>query len=138
MADDLACVGAYLYRMLTGKGADERGETERALEMRAGERWQAVSLGTRQIVLRALRPHMARRFGSASEFRAAVLAQQGLWGADWIDLFGEVRVWLNDLASDKEQAEGIMAKLEMAARLGAPPRHVTHYQAQLKPHVGEV
>lgn len=151
-AGDLARFGAYFYRMLTGKGANERGETERALERRAGEQWEAVSVGTRQIVLRALHPDPKRRFTSAAEFRQAVQTQQELWQTDPVSLLGDVakimpptilgpeQSEISKLPLETKQAEQIKAMLDMAERLGsdAEVAHVNHYRQRLEPVVGSI
>lgn len=79
---DLRRMGAYLYQILTGKGAFQTGETAHALERRAGEHWAALSVGTRAIVRRALDPNRARRFKNVADFRQAVAEQNNLWATD--------------------------------------------------------
>jgi len=76
---DLRRMGAYFYQILTGKGAFQDGETAEALGRRAGERWEALSVGTRIIVRSSLNPNQAGRFRSAAEFRDAVRRQNRLW-----------------------------------------------------------
>lgn len=78
---DLARFGAYFYRMLTGKGALEQGETAGALARRAGAQWERISVAARQIVQRALRPAPAQRYATAAEFLTAVTALQARWRA---------------------------------------------------------
>jgi hypothetical protein len=77
--NDLARFGAYLYQVMTGKGALARGETQRVLERRAGEAWARVSVALRQVVVRALHPDLERRFQSAEDFLNAVKTVQELW-----------------------------------------------------------
>lgn len=83
---DLARFGAYFYRMLTGKGADERGETGGlvggALGRRAGAQWEAVSVAARLVVVRALHPDPQQRYQTAREFLDAVQDVQNLWRDD--------------------------------------------------------
>lgn len=70
---DLSRLGIYLYKMLTGKAADPQGEKERSLATRAGkDRWDAISEGTRRLVLCMLHPNPEKRFASAAALREEV------------------------------------------------------------------
>ena len=86
---DLGRFGAYFYRILTGKGADERGEpgglTGGLLARRAGATWEMLSVAVRQVVLRALHPDPTKRYQTAKEFLAAVAEVQTLWKVDNIN-----------------------------------------------------
>ena len=66
---DLSRFGAYLYRILTGKGVADSGESEYLLARRAGKRWGELTLGTRQLLARALHPNLDRRFHGALRLR---------------------------------------------------------------------
>lgn len=83
---DLARFGAYLYFMLTGKGALERGEAGGLvggpLARRAGAQWEAISVAARLVVLRALHPDPTRCYQTAAEFLADVQEVQRLWQND--------------------------------------------------------
>lgn len=79
---DLRRMGAYLYQILTGKGAIQDGETAEALSRRAGKHWDNLSVGTRHLIRRSLNPNPANRFRSAAEFRDRVLQQHRLWEAN--------------------------------------------------------
>lgn len=107
---DLARFGTYLYRMLTGKGANEHGETERALERRAGEQWEAVSLGARQIVLCALYPTRDKRFPDTAKFRSAVDELYAAWKMNWQDLDGAIDKLLEKLEKRFDDALAQRAK----------------------------
>ena len=82
---DLSRLGIYLYKMLTGKAADPQGEKERSLATRAGkDRWDAISEGTRRLVLCMLHPNPEKRFASAVALREEVgwlVEQSGKEGA---------------------------------------------------------
>lgn len=75
---DLARFATYLYRMVTRKAAREAGETASALQKRAGEHWETLSLGTRQLLIQALHPNPEVRFASAEAFLAAVRERKAL------------------------------------------------------------
>jgi len=89
---DLSLLGVYLYMMLTGKATDPQGEKEKLLAARAGKDcWDAISEGTRRLMLRMLHPNPERRFASAATLREEVdwLAEQsGRKGEDLVkDIF---------------------------------------------------
>lgn len=88
---DLRRMGAYLYQILTGKGAFQTGETGHALAARAGDRWEAISTGARTIIRRALDPNPARRFTSAAAFREAVKEAATLWATKPDDVVDEAQ-----------------------------------------------
>lgn len=85
-ADDLIRFGAYLYQMLTTKGASQLGETGQVLARRGGQAWQELSLGTQYIVRRALHPNPNRRFLTADEFRKEIQKQQKYFSDDFDDI----------------------------------------------------
>jgi len=80
---DLLRFGAYLYQVLTGKGVGEGsladGRTEFLLSQRAGQYWQNISVGTRDIILKALHPNPDQRWQTAGDVRQAVQQQQERW-----------------------------------------------------------
>ena len=76
---DISRLAVYIYKMLTGMGAYEKGEMARLLEKRGGEAWKRLSLVTRNILSQALHPNPDHRFGSAIQFRAAIQNAQQLW-----------------------------------------------------------
>lgn len=82
VANDLARFAAFFYRVLTGKAAEKRGETARALSRRAGKDWEGVSVAARQVVVRALHPDPLSRYASAEAFGMAIREVQVLWQAD--------------------------------------------------------
>ncbi|MBI3241793.1 MAG: hypothetical protein HYZ49_05810 [Chloroflexi bacterium] len=151
---DLARFASYIYRYLTGKLARDQGTTARALEKRAGDRWSALSAGTRQLLTQALHPNPARRYASAKDFLLAVKEQHGLLG-EWSDdlfheyperfkrLLQEAEVeWKRDLSPDPTQAleKAKWLALDEAERLlDALARHdvwdretLNRYQARLQ------
>ena len=80
---NVARLGAYFFRMLTGKWASEGGETAAALEQKSGERiWKKLSLRSRQILLKALHPNPQQRYLDAASFRQNIRELQKLWQAD--------------------------------------------------------
>jgi hypothetical protein len=115
---DLTRFGAYLYRMLTGKGASEQGETERALERRAGSRWEELSLGARRILLCALHPNPTRRFPSAAVFRASVKDLRLAWSKGWSDLDADLDHALGKLEKNfsRELAASVEVRLDVFER----------------------
>lgn len=141
-AGDLARFAAYFYRMLTGKGANEQGESERDLRKRAGERWGAVSLFARQLVVRSLHPDAARRFATAAEFRAAVNELRDYWHKDWVDLLSEVKPALAALDVRRPEsgieADQLKRVLDLATRLGAHWETVDRYSRQLDAYAVDV
>ena len=68
----------YLYQMLVGTGLREQeGMVKTRLDAASG--WQKLSLGSQQILQRALHSNPARRYGSAAELEAALCEQWKLW-----------------------------------------------------------
>lgn len=65
--EDLDLLGVYFYRMLVGKGAQTAGEPAQMLARRAGQRWEEVSLGSRQLALKMLSPNRQQRFQRARD-----------------------------------------------------------------------
>ena len=113
---DLVRVGAYLYQMLTGKGAFQTGEPAGALAARAGEQWTAkVSTGTRFIVERALHPNPERRFPTAAAFRDAIREQIDLWNRDEDDLDDEATGLVREVRNEERRRDP--AQLRRAAVL---------------------
>lgn len=98
---DLARFGAYFYRILTGKGAFEQGEPAFALERRAGDRWDRISVAVRQIVRCALHPDPTRRYASATDFLRDVIDLQSRWQAP-VDEKEESEAIENLMAEAKE------------------------------------
>jgi serine/threonine protein kinase len=133
---DLILLGVYLYQMLTGKLASERGESEHALERRAGEHWQALSLGCRQIVVKALHPNPQQRFPSAAAMRDELVWLNTQWSRTGVELAVETGTYLE---RDLERAEVL---LDLARRSGGVPEDALdqieqkiaqHKQAQSPP-----
>lgn len=89
VGDDLTRFGAYFYQLLTGRGARQSGETERALAERAGTKWNKLSAATRAMIRRALHPNKQRRWASAEQFRSAVEDLRVLWTASTDELFSQ-------------------------------------------------
>lgn len=120
VADDLVRFGAYFYQMLTGKGAQQSGESAQALASRAGEHWHEISVGTRYIILRALHPNPEHRFSSAAEFRRSVQEQQRLWLQDEDELYDQVLDVMRKLRADErpspEQLQEAETLVDMLAR----------------------
>ncbi len=102
--EDLLRLGAHFYRMLTGKLAATgdlpqsqkvstsylHGEPVRYLERRAAERWEAVSLGARNIVIKALHPNVQSRFPDAQSFWDALGTLARLRKTDTNTLVGKI------------------------------------------------
>lgn len=131
--DDLARCGAYLYRILTGMGADERGEPRRRLENRAGEQWQALSLGTQELLGSVLHPTPLRRLASAREFRREVQKLSAMWRADWLTLLGDVKEAVNASPLSDASLQNALVLLDMAERRGASREQTTFYRRKLEP-----
>lgn len=116
VASDLVRMGAFLYQMLTGKGAMQTGETAGILAARAGEMWSKdISTGTRAIVEQALHPNPERRFPTADAFRRAVLAQITLWDEDEDDLDDATTTAMRDIRNEERQRDPV--QLQRAATL---------------------
>jgi len=131
---DLALVGVYLYRMLTGKEALIRGETERALERRAGERWGELSLGARRLVLRALHPSPGKRFQTAAMFRAEAEWLARLWNKEGMELATEASQQLS--AETEEGAMRAEVLVDLAQRRGGVRENfLTSLQAKVAERV---
>lgn len=99
---DLALFAAFLYQMLTGKGASAEGEAEGVLSRRAGPGWDSLSLAAREVLVRALHPNPERRYPTAAEFSRAIQDVQELW--EWGE---EARK-----AYDRGNGETFMIELE--------------------------
>lgn len=151
---DLARLAAYLYRLLTNKGAFESGETAWQLAFRAG--WEmpninpwwavtsatkpffpAVSLATRQLVFRALHPNPERRF-SGQDFQAAIrrtidLLQNSDQTPLDLDSLGEqCRDSLKQAKTSSEQIRNLLKKQERQDNLptnAEQPQHQDYIQA---------
>ncbi|MCB8924078.1 MAG: hypothetical protein H6652_00470 [Ardenticatenaceae bacterium] len=79
--DDLTRFGAYLYQMVTGKGALQSGETAHALTRRVeAQQREKISIGLWHIIYRALHPNPEHRYQMAAEFRKKVIELQ-VWQA---------------------------------------------------------
>lgn len=106
--DDLTRLGAYLYQIVTGKGALQTGETTHALARRAGSRWdEEISAGTRAIISQSLHPNPARRFASAAVFRDHVTKQQDLWQMTVDELDEEVLAAMRPIRSSQSKGETV-------------------------------
>lgn len=137
---DLARFATFLYRMLTGKGADEQGETAYALQTRAGKGWEAISLATRQLLLKVLHPDPEQRFPTALEFHSAVQDVQALWEQDPVELAAQIESLLPNLPDELEelevkQAEGLAAAVDMVKRLGHSSAAIEALEQKLKPQL---
>ncbi len=104
--DDLVRFGAYLYQLLTGKGAFQTGETEAELAKRADANWEKVSLGTRFILLKALHPNPQNRYQSAQDFLDDIEIMLSLWQQDEDDLYDEANIALRQ-AKNRDPQSGI-------------------------------
>lgn len=132
---DLRRMGAYLYQILTGKGASQTGETGYSLAARAGEHWTKISIGTRNIVRRAIDPDESRRFPDTAAFKQAVAEQLRLWQANIDDVVDEAQGYMRPVTkayaegmplgqADLEKAE---AYVDMAMRLSPDDRLVRNW-----------
>lgn len=83
---DLRRLTTYFYTLLTGKAANELGETVWGLENRASDVWGTVSVPSRQIVLRVLTPRGGRdKLNSAAKILAEVSFARELLATNDID-----------------------------------------------------
>jgi len=135
---DLRRYGAYMYRICTGKGASERGESETTLSARAGARWLELAPRTREIIVRALTPQPAESFESAAEFRAAVQLQLEDWRTDWADHLSRAQSILSESDWGDERANQVDNTLFLAERLGAEKDKVKYYRDKLDERRGPV
>lgn len=135
---DLRRYGAYMYRICTGKGASEGGESETALRTRAGARWLELAPRTREIIVRALNPQPRESFASAAEFRAAVQSQLDAWQIDWADHLSRAQILLNDEEWDDTRANQVDNALFLAERTGAEKDKVDYYRAKLQERRGAI
>lgn len=85
--NDLIRFGAYLFQLLTGKGALQTGETEAELLKRAGTKWSEISVATRAVLKKALHPRPEERYQTAAALLADVQELLALWEGDIDDLF---------------------------------------------------
>ncbi len=140
--DDLIRFGAYLYYLLTGKGALQTGETEGALAYRAGERWQMVSLKTRAILIKALHLTPSRRYQHTAAFLNDIEQVVEFWAQDVDDLFDEASLSIRqipDLNAEDISTEEYLAKtstanylLDMYTRRSSETRIVERMQQDLQ------
>lgn len=144
---DLRRMGAYLYQMLTGKGAFQTGETGEALAGRAGTIWaDDLSIGARHLIRKALDPNRERRFGSAAEFRAAVITLRDLWEAptdDIVDLAQDYmrpinRALANDTRFSDEELALAEIWVDMAGRRRPNDILVTGWKEAIRNATGNV
>jgi hypothetical protein len=122
--------------MATGKGAFEGGETARALEKRAGERWGQLSRGLRGVLVRALHPDEEWRYRAVEEFREEILQLQDWWGEEWRGLIQQLRLEVRDAQGEPAQVEPAQGEralvlADLAERRGAPRDNVEYYTQQL-------
>ncbi|HUM68671.1 MAG TPA: hypothetical protein PLK31_07475, partial [Chloroflexota bacterium] len=101
---DLIRFGAYLYQLLTGKGAFQTGESEAELAERAGDKWQRISLGTRTILLKALHPNPQNRYQTTHEFLADIETMLTMWQQDEDDLYDEANLALRQAKNRSPQS----------------------------------
>lgn len=126
--DDLAQTGALLYRLVTHKSADTRGEVELLLAQRGGAEWHAATTGTRSIVARALHPNPQKRLASAAELRRAVREQIAAWNLDWADLLAQVQGELRADELTPASALQILNALDLAERKGGDVDKIEFYR----------
>lgn len=124
---DLSRWGAYLYRLLTGKGALEQGETVRALEKRAESQWTRISVAARQIVCRALQPDPAQRYPTAAAFLEDVTDLQKRWLANLVEegerqaldeLLDQAKEATITQPAARERLDEVEARLDLLERRG--------------------
>lgn len=115
--DDLIRLGAYLYQLLTGKGALQSGEPEGVLARRAESNWESITLGTRAIICRALHPNSAQRYQQSTDFLADVTEMLDLWVQDLDDLYDVVSDGLRQVRkrNTADEADDISAEAFTAA-----------------------
>ena len=109
---DLRRMAAYLYKLLTGNGAYENGESRQALARRAGAAWENLNLATQQLLVIGLTPDPQRTYQTAAEFRDAVtqaakLADPLQVKDNWKDLL----VKLKDYVVKAEKAQDSDSRL---------------------------
>ncbi|MFT5194679.1 MAG: hypothetical protein ACI85U_001688 [Candidatus Promineifilaceae bacterium] len=85
--DDLVRFGAYLYQLMTGKGASQTGERKGELAKRAGGRWEKMSLGLQEIIGKALHINPNKRYQDAGTFLADIVELRQLWVEDLDELY---------------------------------------------------
>lgn len=128
---DLSRFTAYLYRMLTGKGANENGEPLNKLERVAGAAWENISPATREMIRRGLHPTPGKRFQSAAEFKSIVQAQREAWTRDWADHLADAQSALSVTPLTVQAQRQAANALFLARANGAEPDKVQYYELRL-------
>jgi len=128
---DLSRFTAYLYRMLTGKGANENGEPSGKLERLAGAAWENISPATREMLCLGLHPTPEKRFKSAAEFRSVIQAQRDAWKRDWADHLADAQSALSVTPLTREAQKQAANALFLARANGAEPDKVQYYELRL-------
>ena len=105
---DISRLSVYLYRVLTGKTALERGEEEQHLETRAGENWSNISVALRQVIIKSLHPNLDQHYPSAAVFLQDITQVQSLWAGNMPELAKELEEIMTSVENKSSSPEGLL------------------------------